>query len=137
VKVRKIMRCIVVAGPAEHVRIAAERMRDHGLGALPVVDGGRLVGIITDRDIAIRYVARVEPQTGWAVARYMTSPVLCCHETQTVEEAAAIMADHQIWHLPVLDDVGGLVGLLSLGDIAEHYSEHLAGEVLGEIVEAR
>ena len=137
-QVHEVMtRIVPTARPGEDVRDAAARMRDGRVGALPVVGGGRLVGIITDRDIALRYVPERSASVERTVANCMSGGVLHCRDTLGVEEAAVIMADNQIRRLPVLDAGGAIVGLLSVDDIAENASEHLAGETLGEIVETR
>lgn len=137
-QVHEVMtRIVPTARPGDDVRHAAARMRDGRVGALPVVGGGRLVGIITDRDIALRYVPGRTASLERMVASCMSAGVLHCRDTLAVEEAAAIMADNQIRRLPVLDAGGTVVGLLSVDDIAEHASEQLAGETLGEIVETR
>ena len=100
------------------------------------MDLGALVGIVTDRDIVIRALGN--PDRVISLAReIMTPDPLTCLEDQDVAEAAVIMGDNQIRRLPVLRRDGQLVGVLSLGDIAENFSEGLAGEVLGEVVEGR
>ena len=112
-------------------------MRNRDVGGLAVVDRGKLVGFITDRDIVTRYIADAVPLHLLPVAQFMTRNVISCNETDAIEAAAVRMGDHQIRRLPVFDAEGSLSGILTLDAIAEDYSEHLAGETLGEIVETR
>lgn len=117
-------------------RLAAQ-MQKHGVGFLPVMDGDRIVGTVTDRDLVLSVLPEIETMTGKTAADIMNKDVLSCHESDSVEVAAALMGDHQIRRIPVLDNRGRLSGVLSIGDIAENVSEQLAGETLGEIVETR
>ena len=94
--------------------VAAKRMKDFDVGALPVCDGDRLCGIITDRDIAIRAVAD-GLYVHSPVRNVMTEDVVYCFEDQEYEEAAALMRKHQVRRLPVLNREKHLV---SLGDMA-------------------
>ncbi len=128
----------VTVHPTATIDAAARLMRDEAVGMLGVLDDdGALVGVLTDRDIAIRTIAAAEFPGDVVVSESMTTTVIVCYEAQSVEDAAAIMGDNQIRHLPVLDAAGQLVGLFSLDMIAEDVSEHLAGETLGEVVETR
>jgi len=116
---------------------AAEQMRSLGIGVLPVVEDGEVVGIVTDRDLVLAMAGQDSALTGIPIAEVMNAAVICCRAEDTIEAAAALMGDHQIRRLPVLDDEGRLAGLLSVTDIAVHASEQLAGEALGEIAEYR
>jgi CBS domain-containing protein len=100
------------------VREAAAKMRELEVGSLPVCDGERLEGLITDRDITIRMVAEGLDASSTKVSDIMTPGVTYCFEDQSVDEAATIMEAHQIRRLPILDREKRLVGMLSLGDIA-------------------
>jgi CBS domain-containing protein len=117
------------------VQTAAALMARLDLGALPVCAEGRPVGILTDRDLVVRWAARAA--TDGRASAYMTPRVVTCRAEHTVEQAAHLMADMQIRRLVVLDAAGQVAGILSLGDIANDASEELAGQTLGEIVEAR
>lgn len=118
---------------------AAQRMRAHDIGALPVFDDNRPIGFLTDRDIIMRALAAAEiiPGLESVVKDIMSPDILACFEDQDVTAAAALMGDRQVRRLLVIDKSGVPVGILSLGDIAEHVSEELAGQVLGEISEER
>jgi CBS domain-containing protein len=137
-KVKDIMTTPVVTVAQDcPVRQVAALMRDQDIGALPVMKNGDLVGLMTDRDIVLKLIAAVDFESPKTARDVMTSDVRCCRPHQTIEEIAGLMGDHQIRRLPVIDDAGALVGMISISDIAEHVSELLAGEALGEIVEDR
>lgn len=121
----------------DSVTSAAGQMRSLGVGVLPVVDNQRVVGIFTDRDLTLALAGRENAFAGLTIAKLLNGSVICCRTRDTIEAAAALMGDHQIRRLPVLDDQGRLAGLLSVTDIAVHASERLAGEALGEIGEFR
>ena len=138
--VRKVMSSPVIsATPETTIREAAERMRLHGVGALPVIHGDLPIGIVTDRDIVIRALAAKGFMLGLdtAIADIMSRDVITCLPDDEVAKAAALMGEDRIRRLLVIDRSGVPVGLLSVGDIAEHVSEELAGQALGEISEAR
>lgn len=121
------------------IREAAERMRTQNVGTLPVFRDDRPIGIVTDRDIVLRALGApgfmLGPDT--AVADIMSRDLITCLAEGEVVEAAALMGERQVRRLLILDPAGAAVGILSLGDIAEHVSEELAGQALGEISEAR
>ncbi|MGI3211931.1 CBS domain-containing protein [Roseovarius tibetensis] len=121
------------------IREAAERMRAQNVGTLPVFLDDRPVGIVTDRDIVLRALGAPGFMLGsdTAVADIMSRDLITCSADGDVAEAAALMGERQVRRLLVMDRAGAAVGILSLGDIAEHVSEELAGQALGEISEAR
>jgi len=108
-------------------------MRDLNIGAVPVVDGERPVGIITDRDIVLRCVAEEKDATKVKASEIMTKKLITVNPEINVKEAAKIMAEHQIRRLPVVEN-GKLVGIVSLGDLATkpNFSDE-AGEALTNI----
>lgn len=117
---------------------AAGLMRRFGVGVLPVVNPqGTVVGMLTDRDLVVGLAWQQDGPLATLVESLMTTKVVHCYADQTVAAIAAIMGDHQVRRLPVLDRAERLVGIVSVGDIAEDASERLAGEALGEIVETR
>lgn len=137
-RVSKIMsRPVISATPATTLRDAAEKMRQHDIGALAVLDGSTPVGILTDRDMVLRALAGCSVSPDMPVSAVMSPDPASCFADQDVAEAAALMGDLQIRRLLVRDRSGNLVGILSLGDIAEDASEELAGQALGEIAETR
>lgn len=137
-RVRDVMHRPAVTIPATATVVeAALAMHRSKVGLLSVTEGAEVVGVITDRDIVVRELAKGPPGPHGRVSDAMSRDIIRCLETETVEAAAIRMADHQIRRLPVFDAAGELVGVLSLDRIAEECCEHLAGETLGEIVEVR
>jgi len=118
-------------------RAAAALMEAADTGLLPVFEGGRLAGVITDRDLVLRVMSGTGAAADVPVGEIMSKPVVTCRETDSIEHAAGIMGDHQLRRLIVLDDAGEVAGIVSVGDIARDASEITAGEVLGEVVEFR
>jgi len=110
---------------------AADRMKTLDVGVLPVCDDGRLVGVLTDRDITVRSVSDGRDPQGEQVRDVMTPRVLYCFEDNEVADAADLMRDEQVRRLPVLDHDRHLVGIISLWDLAaESGVESLAGHAL-------
>jgi CBS domain-containing protein len=97
---------------------AAAKMKELDVGSLPVCDGQRLEGLITDRDIAVRLVAEGLDASMTKVNEIMTPGATYCFDDQTLEEAASVMEAQQIRRLPILDRNQRLVGMLSRGDLA-------------------
>ena len=123
---------VVITSPRESLRTAAKRMADMDVGVLPVGDNERLVGMITDRDITVRGIARgLGPNA--RVGDVMTPNVKYCYVDQEVDEIAANMGDIQVRRLPVLDRDKQLVGILALSDIATSDECGHAGAALSGI----
>lgn len=119
--------------PDQTLREAAQLMAEMDIGALPVQDNDRLVGMITDRDIAVRAVAQGKGADA-RVSDAMTKEIKYCYEDQTVEEVTRNMGEQRIRRLPVMNRNKRLVGILSLGDLAiEQECQDEAGEALGGI----
>lgn len=109
--------------PEETVRRAAQLMDEFNVGAIPVCDGDRLVGMITDRDITVRSTAAGQPPEKTRVGDVMSTDVRTCYTTQTVDEVLGQMGDVQIRRVPVIDQQShALVGIVSLGDMATKHS---------------
>lgn len=125
-----------VVRPDASLTEAAAMMRRLDVGALPVCDGSRLVGMITDRDIAIRAAADGRDPHTTLVRDVMSPEITWAVDTDPVEEAARIMREHQIRRLPVVDERHNLVGIVSLGDLAvDIESDQLSGETLERVSE--
>jgi len=123
-------------GPETTLTIAAKRMKALDVGMLPVCEGDRLVGSITDRDITIRAVALGSNPNTTAVREAMTQDVIYCFDDDDIEGAAELMEEKQIRRLPVLTRSKRLVGIISLGDLAVRTQrERLVGEVLERVSE--
>ena len=133
--VRDIMTAeVIVASPDDDLMRAAQLMESHDFGSLPVGDRGRLIGMLTDRDITIRAVARGLGPTA-KVRDVMTSNIECVRDSDSVAEAAARMEDLQVRRLPVVDDNDKLVGIVSLGDLSQTEPDD-AGDALQGISQA-
>ncbi|MEI2416539.1 CBS domain-containing protein [Orrella sp. JC864] len=102
----------------ESIQRAAELMADLDVGELPICDGRRLVGVVTDRDITVRCVARGATPASTRVSEAMSSGPQWCFEDDAVEDASRKMAERQLRRLMVLDRDKQLVGVVSLGDLA-------------------
>ena len=115
---------------------AAERMKALDVGALPVCDNDRLVGMLTDRDITVRGTAEGLPPGLGQVRDVMTPDVIYCFEDQGVTEAARLMEEKRVRRLVVLDRNKRLVGIVSLGDLAvKAGAEGHSGEALEQVSE--
>lgn len=130
-------RPVVTVGPETTLQSAAALMRHHDIGALAVVDHGRPVGMVTDRDMVTLALAEPGDAGSRAVAAAMSPEPISCKDSQTITEAVAVMGDRQTERLLVLDAQDRLVGIISVGDIAVNASEVLAGQAIGEICEDR
>lgn len=136
-QVREVMTPQVeVIRPDAVLKEAAEKMSHLDIGPLPVCDGERLVGMLTDRDITVRATARGRDPNTTKVREVMTSEVVYCFEDQDVKTAAQMMEMRQIRRLPVLNQDKRLTGIVSLGDLAvETRNQKMAGEALERISE--
>lgn len=125
---------VEVVRPSAPLKEAAEKMKTLDVGALPVCDGRRLVGMLTDRDISVRAVAEGRDPLDTEVQEVMTANVVYAFEDQRVEEAAQLMSDNQIRRLPIIDRDKLLVGIVSLGDLAVNAADRsMTGAVLEEV----
>lgn len=118
--------------PGDTIQSAAQIMRDEDTGAVPVVENGRAVGMVTDRDIVVRAVAEGGDMDA-AVSTIMSSDVQSCREEDSVAEAVGKMASEKIRRLVVLNEGGALVGIVSLGDISKDYGAKQVGKTLEDI----
>ena len=122
---------VELADPEMSLSQAAKKMRDGDFGILPVRENDRLVGMITDRDIAVRAVAAGKDPKQTKIRDVMSQKVLYCYDDQTTEEVARNMGDNQVRRLPVLNRQKRLVGILALGDLAS--KEGKSKDALGQI----
>lgn len=121
--------------PTDNLQLAAKAMDEMNVGVIPVCDGDRLVGMVTDRDITVRGVAQGRQADRTPLREVMSPDVLCVHEDDELEDVTAKMQDAQIRRLPVLDRNDRLVGMLSLGDLAAKGDIAQAGVALSDISE--
>lgn len=131
-KIKEIMtRTVEVIHPSDTLQNAAEKMRNHNVGFLPVYNSGELIGVLTDRDIVVRAMAKgADPRTmlSWEL---ITSPAIYCFDDQSVDDAMDLMHDKQIRRLVILNRITKqLAGVISLGDLAVNVDDKMSGEVL-------
>ena len=134
-KIKDVMtRAVETVRPDQTLQEAATKMKSLDVGPMPVTEGDRLVGMITDRDIVVRGVAEGRDSRTAKVRDAMTSNVVCCKEDDDVKDAARQMKDRQIRRLVVVDAQQRVAGIVSLGDIAVDTSdEKMSGRVLEEV----
>lgn len=127
---------VVVALPNENIRVAARRMAEHNVGTVVVLDehDQRPIGIVTDRDVAIRCVAEERNPDGTSVQNVMTKPVHVVRDDTPIEDALTRMAGAANRRLPVVGEHGELVGLLALDDVLDLLVEEvgMVGQLLGK-----
>ena len=115
------------------VAYAAKMMRDEDVGIAPIVEGDRLVGVLTDRDIAVRVVAEGRDPEQVKVTEVASRDVVTLDPQQDLDEALRLMARHQVRRLPVVEEDGRLVGVVAQADVAQHADEQRTGEVVEQI----
>lgn len=131
---------VEIVSPETLLNEVAKKMQQSDCGSVLVGDDDRLVGVITDRDLALRCVAESHDPAATNAEQVMTKQILYCHDTDLLEEVALDMTKNKVRRLPVLDQHKRLVGIVSLGDLAVHSSdEHhrICGKALGTICSAR
>lgn len=120
---------VATVGSAASLADASAALRDHGVGALVVSDGGgRLLGIISERDVVRSVAAHGAGALGRTVQSAMSSDVVTCCETDSVEQLMASMTERRIRHLPVVDADGLLGGIVSIGDVVKGRLAQLQSE---------
>jgi CBS domain-containing protein len=115
------------------VDYAAKMMRDEDVGVAPIVEGEKLVGVLTDRDIAIRVVAEGRDPQSTKVVEVASKEVVTVDPQQDLDEALRLMAKHQVRRLPVVEEDGRLVGVLAQADVAREGDDTRTGQVVEEI----
>lgn len=124
---------VKIIDPNMTIREAAATMRDQDTGFLPVGENDRLVGTLTDRDIAVRAVCEGKDPNTVKVRETMSDHIVYCYDDQDSSEAAKMMADKQIRRLAVLNHDKRLVGVVSLGDLAERAHDPIAEQALEQV----
>jgi len=105
-------------------------MTDNDVGAVPVGENDRLIGMVTDRDIALRAFANGRDPASLTARDVMTKGIVYCRTEETVEDAIRLMESKQIRRLPVINDKHRMVGILSVGDISHHGGREFMGELM-------
>lgn len=136
-RVSEVMTASVeTCSPDDTLQAVAKRMVSLDVGVLPVCESDRIVGMVTDRDIVVRAVARGEDVKACKAGDVMTPDVVSCGPDDSVVDAARLMAAHQVRRLVVIDDQKRLCGIVALGDLAlEGEDDKLTGRVLEHISE--
>jgi CBS domain-containing protein len=111
----------------------AQRMRDLDIGAIPIGENDRLIGMVTDRDIACRAVANGQDMARLTARDVMSKGIFYCNDTEDLEDALRIMEQRQVRRLPVINDKKRMVGMLSIGDIGDAAPHELTGEVVAAV----
>ena len=112
---------------------AARLMRDEDVGIIPVVEGEKLVGTVTDRDIAIQVVAEGKEPESITVGEIASRELVTIDPQQNLDEALRLMARHQVRRLPVVEEDGKLVGIVAQADVAKHASDRQTGDLVEDI----
>jgi CBS domain-containing protein len=115
------------------VTYAAKMMRDEDVGVAPIVEGEKLVGVLTDRDVAIRVVAEGRDPQSTTVAEVASKDLVTVDPQQDLDEALRLMAKHQVRRLPVVEEDGRLAGVLAQADVAREGDDTRTGEVVEQI----
>jgi len=119
-----------LVNPERTVRAVAQKMRDDDVGAVPVAENGKLVGMVTDRDIVLRAVAEGGDMDSYTARQVMSPAVLYCFDDESTEEVLQNMKENQVRRLPVVNRDKHLVGMVFLGDLAQHSPAAQTGEAL-------
>jgi CBS domain-containing protein len=114
---------------------AARLMKSEDVGSLPVLDGERLVGMLTDRDITLRIVAEGKDAQSTTVGEIASTDLVTIDPQQGLDEALRLMAQHQVRRLPVVEEDGRLVGILAQADVAKEGKDAQTGQLVQEISE--
>lgn len=129
-KVKDIMhKGVEWVSPDTPVTAVAKKMQKHDVGAIPVGENDRLVGMITDRDITLRAVAEGKDISKLTARDVMSKSVIWCRDSENVGTAALTMESKQVRRMPVIDDNKRMVGMLSLGDLSQAASQRVTAEV--------
>lgn len=133
-KIKEVMNpSAEMVSPAMSVYEAADKMLNENIGFLPVGDNNQLQGTLTDRDIVLRAVAKGKDLRDTKVSEIFTKQLEYCEADSDVDAAARTMSKEQIRRLPVLDQDKKLIGVVSIGDLAQHLNPQTAGEVLAGV----
>lgn len=115
--------------PQDSLEDAARKMWDHDIGCLPVLDAeSHVIGMVTDRDACMAAYTQGRPLNAISVESAMAHQAFCCMPTDRIEDVEAVMKAHQVRRVPVLDQQGHPIGLISMNDIARESARELKGK---------
>src|SRR6266511_3114402 len=134
----KIIRDVMTSNPCtidadKDIAYAAKMLKDEDVGIAPIVEGDQLIGVLTDRDIAIKVVAEGKDPKSTTVREVASTNVVTIDPQQDLDEALRLMAQHQIRRLPVVEEDGKIVGILAQADVARQADDAKTGELVEEI----
>lgn len=136
-KIKDIMsKDVEIVNPESTLHEIASKMQKRDCGCVIVVKDDRLIGMITDRDIAIRCIANSHDPAATNAEAVMSPQILYCRDTDEADDVTRNMAENKVRRLPVLNSEKRLVGIVSLGDLASHSNHELCGQTLGAICKA-
>jgi len=122
----------VTCEPATPLRLVATIMLDHDCAAIPISSSGEVVGIVTDRDIACRAVARGWNAADLPASAVMSAPLVAIHPDEDFEDAVQVMKENHVHHLPVIDEDGRLLGIVAQSDLGRRMSNRELGQLTRE-----
>jgi CBS domain-containing protein len=120
-------------GPSASLAEIAETMRKHDVGAIPIGENDRLIGMVTDRDIVLKAFAKKADPSKLTARDVMTKGIVYCQENEELGDALEVMESKKIRRLPVLSKAKRMIGMLSLGDVAHKASHSLTGELTAAV----
>ncbi|VTZ21463.1 CBS domain-containing protein YhcV [Methylocella tundrae] len=129
-KIKKIMhKGVEWVSPDTPVMALAKKMQQLDIGAIPIGENDRLIGMVTDRDITVRGVANGKDLSRLTARDVMTAGIIYCRDNEDVDDVARIMESKQVRRLPVIDANKRMVGMISLGDVSHAASQKIAADV--------
>ncbi len=133
-KVRNVMnKGVEWVEPSTPISVLAETMKKEDIGAIPVSENDKLIGMVTERDIILRAVANGKSMSKIKARDVMTKGIVYCRDSEELDDALRIMEEKKIRRLPVIKKDKRMVGMLSTGDIASAAAHELAGEVIAAV----
>jgi CBS domain-containing protein len=133
-KVREAMhKGVEWAEPTATVTSLAKKMRDQDVGSIPIGENDRLIGMVTDRDIAIRACVDGQDISKLTARDVMSEGIVFCRDEEDLEDAVRIMEQNKIRRLPVINEQKRMVGMLSLGDVSHSAPHEITGEVTASV----
>ncbi len=130
-KVKDVMhKGVVWVRPDTSLAQIAKKMRNEDIGAIPVGENDRLVGMVTDRDICCRALGNRREVKKLTARDVMSKPILYCRTNQSIDEAVRLMQRKRVRRLPVINEKKRMVGMLALGDVARKAATRLSGEII-------